>query len=273
MPSTKYSFGMRASSLEILAQRGGIVRHRQVERGGVVRVVPGHGAQQERASARTSSRADLVERRGVGRQPVSRNAAVGRFQSHAAQKEAGWRMDPPVSVPRAAMASSAPPAADPPLDPPGTQSAFQGLRVVLKRSSPCSTHGELVHVRPARKTRPARAARDRVLVTGPVTARILDPQVQGWPSTFSTSSRPAARPGARPPCRRLAPGPPPSPGQERCRRRRQVRLQLRVGRLDRPKHVAHEVLGAAFLARQPLHRLVCRQCVEPGTCYSMIFGR
>ena len=48
------------------------------------------------------------------------------------QKAAGWRIEPPVSDPSAAAQSPADTAAaEPPEDPPGTQSAFQGLRVVL----------------------------------------------------------------------------------------------------------------------------------------------
>src|SRR5699024_12750489 len=43
---------------------------------------------------------------------------------------AGWRMDPPVSLPRASGASNAATAAaDPPPDPPGIRSRSHGLRV------------------------------------------------------------------------------------------------------------------------------------------------
>ena len=46
------------------------------------------------------------------------------------QKLAGWRTEPPVSVPMARMQQSAPAAAaEPPLDPPGTRSRSQGLRL------------------------------------------------------------------------------------------------------------------------------------------------
>ncbi len=45
--------------------------------------------------------------------------------------EAGWRIEPPVSVPRVKKHSSAATAAaEPPEDPPGTQSGQNGLRVV-----------------------------------------------------------------------------------------------------------------------------------------------
>ena len=45
-------------------------------------------------------------------------------------RAAGWRMDPPVSEPRAPSAEPvATTAAEPPEDPPGTRSGSQGLRV------------------------------------------------------------------------------------------------------------------------------------------------
>src|SRR3984893_2695872 len=49
------------------------------------------------------------------------------------QKAAGWRMEPPVSVPRVAAArSAATAAAEPPEEPPGTRERSQGFRVVKK---------------------------------------------------------------------------------------------------------------------------------------------
>ncbi len=45
------------------------------------------------------------------------------------QNEAGWRIEPPVSVPVTAGARrAATAAAEPPEEPPGTRSVFQGLR-------------------------------------------------------------------------------------------------------------------------------------------------
>jgi hypothetical protein len=45
------------------------------------------------------------------------------------QKEAGWRMEPPVSEPSATTAVPwATAAAEPPLEPPGTRSSARGLR-------------------------------------------------------------------------------------------------------------------------------------------------
>ena len=50
------------------------------------------------------------------------------------QKAAGWRMEPPVSEPRAKAASwAATAAADPPELPPGTRSSARGLCVTLKK--------------------------------------------------------------------------------------------------------------------------------------------
>ena len=49
------------------------------------------------------------------------------------QNAAGWRIDPPVSVPRLAAAMpAATAAAAPPDEPPGTRSTSHGLRVVKK---------------------------------------------------------------------------------------------------------------------------------------------
>ncbi len=46
---------------------------------------------------------------------------------------AGWRTEPPVSVPSASGASqAATAAAEPPLEPPGMRSRSQGLRVTWK---------------------------------------------------------------------------------------------------------------------------------------------
>src|SRR5690348_13752581 len=51
------------------------------------------------------------------------------FKPHTPVSAAGWRIDPPVSVPVVPGSSSAATAAaDPPELPPGTQSALHGLR-------------------------------------------------------------------------------------------------------------------------------------------------
>ncbi len=49
------------------------------------------------------------------------------------QREAGWRMEPPVSLPRESTASpAATAAAEPPEEPPGTLVRSWGLAVFLK---------------------------------------------------------------------------------------------------------------------------------------------
>ena len=49
------------------------------------------------------------------------------------QKAAGWRIEPPVSSPRARTAvPAARAAAEPPLEPPGTREVSRGLRQISK---------------------------------------------------------------------------------------------------------------------------------------------
>ena len=53
------------------------------------------------------------------------------------QKPAGWRIEPPVSLPVAAGARRAATALDePPEEPPGTRALFQGLRTGCGASNP-----------------------------------------------------------------------------------------------------------------------------------------
>ncbi len=55
------------------------------------------------------------------------------FKPTTPQWDAGWRMDPPVSEPKAPThMSAAIAAADPPLEPPGIRVRSHGLRVNLK---------------------------------------------------------------------------------------------------------------------------------------------
>ena len=77
------------------------------------------------------------------------------------EKLAGWRIEPPVSVPVAAGSRrAATAAAEPPDEPPGTRAASQGLlhraegRVLVGRA-----HRELVAVELAQRHRAGRAAR------------------------------------------------------------------------------------------------------------------
>ena len=85
--------------------------------------------EQRRIAHVLGERPDLIERGGERHQSEARDAAVGGLQSHnAAVSAAGWRTEPPVSLPSAAIASSAATAAaEPPLDPPGTRVRSHGL--------------------------------------------------------------------------------------------------------------------------------------------------
>lgn len=59
------------------------------------------------------------------------------------QNDAGWRMEPPVSVPVTAGARPAATAtAEPPEEPPGTRSRFQGLRTGAGASKPTGATAE-----------------------------------------------------------------------------------------------------------------------------------
>ena len=77
------------------------------------------------------------------------------------QRAAGWRIEPPVSEPRAARANpAATAAADPPDDPPGTRSVAWGLRVgpvaELSVDEPMANSSMLVlptRTAPARRSR------------------------------------------------------------------------------------------------------------------------
>ena len=64
-----------------------------VDRGPVTAVVSGEDLQQHRGSSNIASeRSDLVERTGVGHQPITADPSVGRFQAdHSAER--GWLAD------------------------------------------------------------------------------------------------------------------------------------------------------------------------------------
>src|SRR5947209_4205443 len=107
------------------------------------------------------------------------------------QRAAGWRIDPPVSVPRASAASpDATAAADPPLEPPGTHDTSQGLPVGKKPlfsvDEPMANSSQLVlprRIAPASDSRSMTVA----LYGGMKFASILDPQVVLMPRVQITS--------------------------------------------------------------------------------------
>ena len=81
------------------------------------------------------------------------------------QKAAGWRTEPPVSVPSATGTSpAATAAADPPLDPPATCSTFHGFLVRAEgRGLGRRAHAELIEIRLAdhHRSRGAQSGDDR----------------------------------------------------------------------------------------------------------------
>ena len=107
------------------------------------------------------------------------------------QKAAGWRTEPPVSVPNPPAASPpATAAADPPDEPPGTRVRSQGLRVSL--NAECSVDEPMANssmfVLP-RSTAPAFRRRATIVASygGTNVSRTFDPQVVRTPAVQNTS--------------------------------------------------------------------------------------
>ena len=106
-------------------------------------------------------------------------------------KAPGWRIEPPVSLPIAAAARSAPTAAaDPPDDPPGTRERSHGFRVAKKAE--CSVDEPIANssmlVLP-RMTAPAASSRSITVASygGTNRSRIFEPHVVRTPFVHSTS--------------------------------------------------------------------------------------
>src|SRR5579862_5504623 len=107
------------------------------------------------------------------------------------ENAAGWRIEPPVSVPVAALTRrAATAAAEPPELPPGTQSRFQGLRTGPKYDDsfdePMANSSMLVL---PIMTMPARASASTTNASYGATklASILEPHVVFMPTVISTS--------------------------------------------------------------------------------------
>jgi hypothetical protein len=89
-----------------------------------------HLEQSGRVGDRRGEGADLIEGAGEGDEPVTRDETVGRFDPDDPQSAAGWRIDPPVSLPMASgVIPAATEAAEPPEEPPGTREGSWGFRV------------------------------------------------------------------------------------------------------------------------------------------------
>src|SRR5687768_8244207 len=107
------------------------------------------------------------------------------------QSPAGWRIEPPVSEPRASGTTrAATAAADPPLDPPGvrvtSQGFFDGPRAEFSVEEPIANSSRLVLptiTAPASSRRVTTVA----LYGGTKPARILDDAVVGTPAVHMLS--------------------------------------------------------------------------------------
>src|SRR3989344_8965382 len=115
------------------------------------------------------------------------------------QKAAGWRIEPPVSEPKAALAMlAATAAAEPPDDPPGTRSKSLGLRVNLKPefSVELPIANSSILVLPIITAPASRNLRETVASYEAVySLRILEPAVVGYPlykiTSFNAMGAPA----------------------------------------------------------------------------------
>src|SRR6266508_106201 len=118
------------------------------------------------------------------------------------QRAAGWRMEPPVSVPMPRTACpAATAAADPPEEPPGTRSVSHGLRVGPKPEfsvdEPMANSSMLVL---PSTTTPARRSRSTTVASygGRNSSRIFDPAVVRTPLVTSTSLSASGTPASGP---------------------------------------------------------------------------
>src|SRR5205823_12244240 len=116
------------------------------------------------------------------------------------QKDAGWRIEPPVSEPIASGARrAATAAADPPLDPPGVRSSAHGLRVApnaeFSVDEPIANSSQLVL---PTTMAPARSRRATAVASygGTYDSSIRDPAVVRTPRvqrlSFSATGTPAS---------------------------------------------------------------------------------
>ena len=193
------------------------------------------------------------------------------------QKLAGWRIEPPVSVPVAAGSRrAATAAAEPPDEPPGTRARSQGLRTGAEgRVLVARAHRELVAVELAERHRAGlgRAGRRRWRRTGCGSRRAS--ASRRWSAgravtkmslwAIGTPSSGPAVAGARCARRRRAPAP-----ARRSRRSRGTRRAARV-RGDAVEQVLRD-LDARQLARRAARGRARRRRARAARAHSITFG-
>ena len=112
-------------------QRADVVGHGRIDTRGVAWIEARNRAEKERGVlVPMGEHPTLIEARSERDHAVARYAPVGWLDADdARQSAAGWRIEPPVSVPVAAgTRRAATAAAEPPEDPPGTRVGSHGLR-------------------------------------------------------------------------------------------------------------------------------------------------
>src|SRR5438270_3749786 len=114
------------------------------------------------------------------------------------QNDAGWRIEPPVSDPRAATAiSAATAAADPPDDPPGTRLRSRGFRTgwnpEFSFDEPIANSSQFIL---PNTTAPAASIRATAVQSqgGMYLSRVFDPAVVRTPRVLITSLMPTGTP-------------------------------------------------------------------------------
>ena len=108
----------------------GVVGHWSQRTGGVAGIVPRDDAEHSRCVAHVGSeRADAVERRSKGDEPVAGNSTIGRQNTdHSAEACGLANRSAGIGAEGRNGQLAATAAADPPLEPPGTRSVSTGFR-------------------------------------------------------------------------------------------------------------------------------------------------
>ncbi len=111
-----------------------VVRHRHIDAGGILGVVPGNGAEHDGAVGHIAGQGpDLIQGGGVGDDAVAGNPAIGGFQADAAAVGCGLADGAAgVGAERGGCLLGGNRRRRTSRDPPGMQSMSHGLRVVPK---------------------------------------------------------------------------------------------------------------------------------------------